>query len=174
MELKWAGRCYLDFSALQKQMGGKGVWLLLLASLKPMVKKLSHSQQLKKNGKAVLCTLQKHPQLWETFLPLGTCQQIAEKMTRIVNTFFSWLYGRSKCTDVNHFRYEMPKETFHIMLTIRYPAVGKGRGDGDLSLVTPCRSLKLRTDRAMYQYPVQKTVNNVRTNGKTRMAWSNW
>ena len=80
------------------------------------------------------------------------------------------MYGLSDGTDVNHFRYEMPKETFHMMLTIRYPAMGDGEGDADLSLVTPCRSLKLRTDRAMYQYPVQKTVNNVRTNGKTRMA----
>ena len=175
MELKRAGRWHLDLSALQKQTGGKGVWLLLPASLKPIVKKLSLDRQLKKNEKTVLSTLQKHPQLWETFLPLGTCQQIAEKMTGVVKYLFSWLYGRSDCTDVNHFRYEMPKETFHMMLTIRYPAVGKGRGDGDLSLVTPCRSLKLRTDRAMYQYPVQKTVNNVRTNGKTRnMAWSNW
>ena len=55
-----------------------------------------------------------------------------------------------------------------MMQTIRFSAMEKVRGDADLSLVTPCRSLKLRTDRAMYQYPVQKTVNNVRTNGKTR------
>ena len=175
MELKRAGRWHLDLSALQKQTGGKGVWLLLLASLKPMVKKLSHSQQLKKNGKAVLCTLQKHPQLWEMFLPLGTCQQIAEKITGVVKHLFSWLYGRSDCTDVNHFRYEMPKKKFHMMLTIRYPALGEGGGDADLSLVTPCRSLKMYTDHVIYQCPVQETVNNVRTNGETRnTAWSNW
>ena len=61
--------------ALRKQTGEKGVWLLLPASLKPMVKKLSLKRQLEKNGKTVLSTLQKHPQLWQTFLPLGTCQK---------------------------------------------------------------------------------------------------
>ena len=109
---------------------------------------------------------------WETFLPLGTCQQIAEKMTGVENLLFSWLYGLSDCTDVNHFRYEMPKETFRMMLTIRYPAMAEGGGDADLSLVTPCRSLKMDTDHVIYQCPVQKTVNDIRTNGKTRnMAW---
>ena len=174
MELKWAGRWHLDLSALQKQTGGKGVWLLLPASLKPIVKKLSLDRQLKKNEKTVLSTLQKHPQLWETFLPLGTCQQIAEKMTGVVKHFFSRLHRRSDGTDVNHFRYEMPKETFHMMLTIRYPAMGEGGGDADRSLVTPCRSLKMHTDYVIHQCPVQKTVNNVLTNGKTHMAWSNW
>ena len=59
-------------------------------------------------------------------------------------------------------------------LTIHYPAMGEGREDADLSLVTPCRSLKMHTDQVIYQCPVQKTVNNVRTNGKTHnMAISN-
>ena len=51
------------------------------------------------------------------------------------------------------------------MVTIRYPAMAEGGGDVDLSLVTPCRSLILHTDYGIYQCPVQKTVNNVRTNG---------
>ena len=144
--------------------GEAPVWFLLPASLKPLVKKSSYNRQLEKNGKTVVCTLQKHPQLWETFLPLGTCQQIAEKMTGVVKHLFSWLYGRSDCTDENHFHYEMPKETFHMMLTIRYPAMGEGGGDADLSLVTPCRSLKMDTDHVIYQCPVQKTINNARTN----------
>ena len=55
-----------------------------------------------------------------------------------------------------------------MMLTIPYPAIGEGGGDADLSLVTSCRSLRLHTDHATYQCPVQKTVNNVRTNEKTR------
>ena len=55
-----------------------------------------------------------------------------------------------------------------MMLTIRYPAMGDGEGDADLSLVAPCRSLKMHTAQAIYQCPIQKTVNNVRTNGKTR------
>ena len=55
-----------------------------------------------------------------------------------------------------------------MMLTIRYPATGEGEGDADLSLVTSCRSLKMHTDHVIYQCPVQKTVNNVRTNGKAR------
>ena len=174
MELKWAGHWHLDLSALQKQTGGKGVWLLLPESLKPIVK-LSLNRQLGRNGKTVLRSLQMHPQLWETFLPLGTCQQIAEKMKGVVKDLFSWLYRRADCTDVNHFRDEMPKETFHMMLTIRYPVMGNGEGDADLSLVTPCRSLTLHTDHGIYQCPVQKTVNNVRTNGKTRsMARSDW
>ena len=54
-----------------------------------------------------------------------------------------------------------------MMFTIRYPAVGEGGGDANLSLVTPCRSLKMHTDHVIYQFLVQKTVNNVRTNGKT-------
>ena len=58
----------------------------------------------------------------------------------------------------------MPEETFHMMLTIRYPAMGEGGGDADLSLVTPCRSLKMHTDYIIYQCPIQKTVNNIRTN----------
>ena len=71
-----------------KTNGEKGVWLLLPASLKPIVEKLSLNRQLEKNGKTVLRTLQEQPQLWETFLPLGTCQQIAEKMTGVVKTHF--------------------------------------------------------------------------------------
>ena len=71
-----------------KTNGGKGIWLLLPASLKPIVEKLSLNRQLEKNGKTVLRTLQEQPQLWETFLPLGTCQQIAEKMTGVVKTHF--------------------------------------------------------------------------------------
>ena len=55
-----------------------------------------------------------------------------------------------------------------MMLTIRYPAMGEGGGDADRSLVTPCRSLKMHTDHVIYQCLVQKTVNNVRANGKTR------
>ena len=55
-----------------------------------------------------------------------------------------------------------------MMLTIRYPAMEEGGGDADLSLVTPCRSLKMDTDHVIYQCPVQKTVNDIRTNGKTR------
>ena len=43
----------------------------------------------------------------------------------------------------------MPKETFHMMLTIRYPAMGEGGGDADLSLVTPCRSLKMDRDLSL-------------------------
>ena len=54
-----------------------------------------------------------------------------------------------------------------MMLTILDPAMGKGGGDADLSLVTPCR-LRMHTDHIIYQCPVQKTVNNVRTNNKTR------
>ena len=131
--------------------------------------KLSLNRQLEKNGKTVLRTLQKHPQLLETFLPLGTCQQTAEKMTGIVKHLFSW---RSDCTDVNHFRYEMPKATFRM---IRFPAMGEVGWDADLSLVTPCRFLKMHTDHVIYQCSVQRTVNNVLTNCKTRnMAWSNW
>ena len=53
-------------------------------------------------------------------------------------------------------------------LTIQYPAMGERGEDADLSLVTPCRSLKMHTDHVIYQCPVQKTVNNVRTYGKTR------
>ena len=125
---------------------------------------------------------QKTNQNAHTWLNLiAFCEQravisFAEKMTGVVKHLFSWLYGRSDCTDVNHFRYEMPKETFHIMLTIRYPSLGgKGGGDADLSLVTSCRSLKMHTDHSIYQCPVQKTVNNARTNGKTRnITWSNW
>ena len=86
-------------------------------------------------------------------------------MTGVVKHFFSRLHRRSDGTDVNHFRYEMPKETFRMMLTIRYPAMAEGGGDADLSLVTPCRSLKMHTDYVIHQCPVQKTVNNVRTNG---------
>ena len=55
-----------------------------------------------------------------------------------------------------------------MMLTIRYPAMGEGGGDADLSLVTPCRSLKMHTDYIIYQCPVQKTVNNACTNGRPR------
>ena len=55
-----------------------------------------------------------------------------------------------------------------MMLTIRYPALEEGGGDDDLSLVTPCRSLKIHTDHVIYQCPVQKTVNNVCSNGNTR------
>ena len=91
------------------------------------------------------------------------------------NDLFSWLYGRSDCADVNHCRYEMPNETFHMMLTIRYPAMGEGGGDADLSLVIPCRFLKMHTDHVIYRCLVQKTVNHVRTIGKTgNMAWSIW
>ena len=54
------------------------------------------------------------------------------------------------------------------MLTIRYPVVGEGGEDADLSLVTPCRSSKMHTYHVIYQCPVQETVNNVRTNGETR------
>ena len=57
-----------------------------------------------------------------------------------------------------------------MMLTIRYPAMGEGGGDADLSLVTPCRSLKMDRDHVTYQCPVQKTVNNVRTMAKRNMA----
>ena len=63
MELKRAERWHLDLSALQKQTGGKGVWLLLPAPLKPVVKKSSLNRQLEKNGKTALRTLQKYPQL---------------------------------------------------------------------------------------------------------------
>ena len=125
--LKWAGLWHLDFSALQTQTEEKGDWLLLPASLKLIVKKLSLKRQLDKNGKTVLRTLQKHPQLWETFLPLGACQQIDEKMTGVVKHLFSWLYRRWDCTDVNHFRYEMSKKTF----LVNYPLScyeGRGRG----------------------------------------------
>ena len=55
-----------------------------------------------------------------------------------------------------------------MMLTIRYPAMGEGGGDADLSLVTPCRSLKMDRDHVTYQCLVLMTVNNVRTNGITR------
>ena len=55
-----------------------------------------------------------------------------------------------------------------MMLTIRFSAMEKVRGDADLSLVTPCSSLKMYTDHVIYQCSVQKTVNNVRTNDKTR------
>ena len=55
-----------------------------------------------------------------------------------------------------------------MMLTIRYPAMGEGGGAADLSLVTPWRSVKMHTEHVIYQRPVQETVNNVRTNGKTR------
>ena len=54
------------------------------------------------------------------------------------------------------------------LLTIRCPAMREGGGDADLIVVTPCRSLKMHTDHVIYQCLVQKTVNNVRTNGKTR------
>ena len=46
---------------------------------------------------------------------------------------------------------------------------------GQRHLVTIFWSLKMHTDHVIDQGPVQKTVNNVRTNGKTgSMAWSNW
>ena len=37
-----------------------------------------------------------------------------------------------------------------MMLTIRYPAMGEGEGDADLSLVTPFRSLKMHTDHVIH------------------------
>ena len=49
------------------------------------------------------------------------------------------------------FRYEVPKETFQVMLTIRYLAMVEGGGDADLSLVTPCRSFKMHTNHLIYQ-----------------------
>ena len=55
-----------------------------------------------------------------------------------------------------------------MMLAIRYHAMGEGGGDADLSLVTPCGSLKMHTDHVTNQCPVQKTANNVCTNSKTR------
>ena len=55
-----------------------------------------------------------------------------------------------------------------MMLAIRYPAMGEGGEDTDLSLVTPCRSLKMHTDHVIYQCLVQKTADKVRTNGKTQ------
>ena len=73
---------------------------------------------------------------------------------------------RTDCTDENHFCHKMPRETFHMILAIRYLAMGEGGGNTDLSLVTPCGSLKMHTDHDSKQ---------CLTNGKTRnIAWSNW
>ena len=59
----------------------------------------------------------------------GDCQQIPEKMMGVVKHFFFCLYKQLDPTDVSHFRYEMPEETFHLILAIRYPATGEGVGD---------------------------------------------
>ena len=146
--------------ALRKQTGEKGVWLLLPASLKAIFEKLSLNRQREKNEKTVQCILQKHLQSWETFLPLETLQQIVEKMTWVVKHLFLltvWtvrLYRR-KPFSLWDAQGDVPHEVHHPL--------------------SCCRSWKMLTGHVIYQCPVQKTVNNVRTNGKTRnMAWSNW
>ena len=90
----------------------------------------------------------------------GDCHQITDKMMGVVKHF------SLACTDSQEMR--CPRRRSKRCQPLVIPLWGKGR-EADLNPLPPCKSsVKMSTERAIYQCLAYKTVNNVRTNGQIR------
>ena len=66
---------------------------------------------------------------------------------------------QSDCTDSNHVRFEMPVETFHVVLAIRHPAMGEEGGEADLGLATHCGSLKMHKNHVIAMFTSDDSIS---------------